>query len=585
MRTNRSLGRALSVAVGVAVAAAVAVAPAAAAEGDLTLASTAQGGPKGDGSSFEPSLSSDGTRVAFHSYSSNLVEGDANGSYDVFVKDLVTGEVILASATQDGSQGNGNSLYPSLSADGTSVTFSSEATNLAAGDTDTHTDIYVKDLDTGELTLATVDENGAKSNDGSNRPSISADGNRVAFWSYASNWVTGDTELTADVFVKDLSTDELILASADQQGAKGNQSSSSASLSADGTRVAFHSSATNLADDDTDTTQDVYVKDLLTGTVTLASTADNGDKSNRYSAYPKLSADGTRVAFESESTNLGEGDTDTTSDVFVKNLTTGELTLASADGNGTKGDGASRLPHLSADGSRVAFYTGATNLVPGDTDEIIDVLVKNLVTGALVLASTAENGTKGNAISYHPNLSADGTQVAFASAASNLGEGDTDPNIDVYVKTLEARVDPPPPVEPAPTCSGRTATVYVASGTVVGGPDSGQTYAGQLRGTEGPDVIVGTAQADSVLAAGGDDLVCALGGADTAYGGSGADQLLGEDGPDRLSGNNGRDTLTGGAGNDRLTGGTQADRFNGGAGRDTATDYRRAQGDTITAVP
>jgi Tol biopolymer transport system component len=587
MRTTMSSGRVLAVAVAATVGWAVAIVPAAAAEGDLTLASATAAGIPGNSVSDEPSLSADGTLVAFHSYASNLVEGgtDDDDAADVFVKNLVSGEVTLVSAKQDGMEANGNSFYSSLSADGTHVAFSTDATNLAAGDTDTKTDIYVKNLLTGELTLASVDENGAKADDDSNRPSLSADGSRVAFWSYAANWVAGDAELTADVFVKDLVSGDLILASADSTGTRGDGHSDSASLSADGTRVAFHSLARNLVEGDTNNSMDVFVKNLLTGTVTLASAADDGTKGDSYSGLPSLSADGTRVAFESTADNLGEGATETIY-VYVKDLVSGELTLASTDENGHEGTRASKSPSLSSDGFRVAFYSNADDLVEADPDTTSDVYVKDLVSQELTLASTAEDGTKGNGFSQEPSLSGDGSRVAFSSVAINLGEGDTDGYTDVYVKTVAAPVDPPPPPDPAPTCEGREATVYVsAAGLIVGGPDAGQPYAGQLRGTDGPDVIVGTPQADSVLAAGGDDLVCALGGGDTAYGGAGADRLLGNDGPDRLSGNNGRDTLVGGYGNDRLTGGTQADRFNGGPQQDTATDYSRAQGDTITAVP
>ena len=582
MRMSTSFRRGLTVMTAAAVAWGVAAAPAAAAPEDLTLASTADGGPKGNSSSQEPSLSADGTRVAFFSYASNLVEGDTNERADVFVKDLVTGELVRVSTAEDGTEANGLSAYPSLSADGTRVAFSSDATNLVEDDTDTYTDIYVKDLETGELILASVDANGDKGDEGGNRPSLSANGSRVAFWSYASNWVAGDTELTADVFVKDLDTGELLLASADQNGTRGNGGSSSASLSADGTRVAFESQASNLVGGDTDGDTDVFVKDLPTDVVILASADGAGTSGNSSSAYPSLSADGNRVAFESLASNFGEGDTDTVLDAYVKDLVTGDLTLASVAEDGTEGDGNSRGARLSHDGSRVAFYTEASNLVPGDTDRATDVLVTELATGSLTLASTAEDGTKGNNGSFQPSLSADGSQVAFASVATNLDEGDTDQFQDVYVKGDAATVAP----EPAPTCEGRTATVYVSStGQVVGGPATGQAYAGTLRGTDGPDVLVGTSQADAVYGAGGDDLVCALGGGDSAFGGPGADQLFGNDGADRLTGNNGRDTLVGGYGADRLTGGTQADRFNGGPQRDTATDYSRAQGDTITAVP
>src|SRR3954447_8184949 len=162
MPTNRSLWRALSVAAGVAVASAVSVAPAAAAEEDLTLASTAEGGPKGNQQSSRPSLSADGTRVVFWSFASNLVDGDDNNSADVFVKDLTTGQLTLVSTAQDGTKGNASSMFPSLSADGTHVAFSSEASNLVEGDTNNQTDVFVKNLATGTVTLASTAADGTQ---------------------------------------------------------------------------------------------------------------------------------------------------------------------------------------------------------------------------------------------------------------------------------------------------------------------------------------------------------------------------------------------------------------------------------------
>ena len=111
-----------------------------------------------------------------------------------------------------------------------------------------------------------------------------------------------------------------------------------------------------------------------------------------------------------------------------------------------------------------------------------------------------------------------------------------------------------------PNCDGRRATIYVANGTIVGGPDSGQLYTGTLRGTDGADLISGTARADTIIAGDGNDAVCAIGGADT------------------VSGEGGNDRLYGG-------GGDGADRFIGGGGTDTATDYNSAQGDTRTTIP
>lgn len=149
--------------------------------------------------------------------------------------------------------------------------------------------------------------------------------------------------------------------------------------------------------------------------------------------------------------------------------------------------------------------------------------------------------------------------------------------------TADDTESPNPPN--APTCDGQRATVYVANGRIVGGPDSGQLYAGTLRGTAGADVINGTTGADTIVASGGADVVCTLGGVDSVSGEGDADKLIGGAANDNLSGGAGADTLQGRTGNDTLTGGDGADRFVGGPGTDTATDYSRAQGDTRVTIP
>src|SRR5919109_4368132 len=227
---------------------------------------------------------------------------------------------------------------------------------------------------------------------------------------------------------------DITLASTSDTGVKGNADSSDPSLSADGTKVAFGSLATNLDPADTDSTHDVYVKDLATGNIILASTSDTGTKGS--GVEPSLSADGTVVAFRSSATNLDPGDTDFIADVYVKDLATGDITLASTSDAGTKGNSHSYKPSLSADGTRVAFWSFATNLDPGDTDGPADVYVKDLVTGEITLVSTSDGGVKGEGPSYDPSLSADGRKVAFWSHATNLDPGDPFPNEDAYVKDL-----------------------------------------------------------------------------------------------------------------------------------------------------
>jgi Ca2+-binding RTX toxin-like protein len=181
----------------------------------------------------------------------------------------------------------------------------------------------------------------------------------------------------------------------------------------------------------------------------------------------------------------------------------------------------------------------------------------------------------------------DTTPTGNAQCSDNVdndGDGFTDYPADPGCTSGSDTTEAPNPPNP-PTCDGRRATVYVASGRIVGGPDSGQPYTGTLRGTAGADVINGTGGADVITAGGGADVVCSLGGADTVTGEAEADKLIGGAGTDNLSGGTGTDTLQGRGGNDTLTGGEGADRFVGGPGTDTATDYNRAQGDTRTTIP
>jgi uncharacterized repeat protein (TIGR01451 family) len=432
-----------------------------AAPGDLVLVSTTAAGVKGDSDSMQPSLSANGTMVAFDSFATNLDAGDTVDDSDVYVKELSTGALTLASAGVDGTKGDNSSANASLAGNGSGVAFDSSATNLDAADTDTLVDVYVKDLASGVLALASISTGGDKGDGSSISPSLSADGTRVAFASASTNLVSTDTDMTSDIFVKDLTTGIVTLASVDALGNKGNGDSSDASISADGMRVAFSSSATNLDPADTESDADVYVKDLLTGQIVLASatTAGKGDGAD---TAPSLSADGSTVAFSSFSTNLDAADTDLAEDVYVKDLDSGSLVLASTSDGGTKGDAGSGAPSVSGDGSKVAFQSVASNLDPGHTDATSDVYVKDLTTMDLALVSSPE--------SFRPSLSATGASVAFESTSITLDPADVDAFVDIYVRELGAA-----PIEadlavtvtdsPDPVASGQllTYTVTVAN--------------------------------------------------------------------------------------------------------------------------
>ena len=399
----------------------------------ITRVSTAADGTQGDNSSLLPSLSADGTKVAFLSDADNLVPGDTNGAEDLFVKDLATGATTRVSTASDGTQSNADSLNPSLSADGTKVLFQSSADNLVPGDTNGAIDVFVKDLATGATTRVSTAADGTQSNANSVVPAFSADGTKVAFASLADNLVPGDTNGTADVFVKDLATGATTRVSTAADGTQGNGLSFAPSLSADGTKIVFDSAADNLVPGDTNGTTDVFVKDLATGAITRVSTAADGTQADSFSQFAALSADGTKVVFDSDADNLVPGDTNGQLDVFVKDIATGAITRVSAAADGTQGNGLSQGRALSADGTRVAFESDADNLVPGDTNGGTDVFVRDLTTGTITRVSIAADGTQGNGNSLTTSLSGDGTKVAFVTGATNLVPGDTNESADILV--------------------------------------------------------------------------------------------------------------------------------------------------------
>jgi Tol biopolymer transport system component len=402
---------------------------------NLFLASTNKLGVKGDHHSEWASVSVGGLKVAFESRAQNLHPDDTDSIDDVFVKDLTSGEIALASTTAAGVKGNADCDTPVLSGDGTRVAFVTRATNLDPRDTEDDQDIYVKDLSTGELFLASTSDSGMKANSNSFQVSISKGGRRVAFNSWASNLDPADADDNTDIYVKDIETGEVILASTSARGANSNSGSDYPALSADGERVAFQSLATNLVARDRDLIVDIYVKDLTSGEIVLASLSEDGNKANGANSHASLSADGTRVAFESLAGNLDPVDRDRFRDIYVKDLVSDDIDVASRSTQGEKGNDHSDRPSLSAGGRRVAYYSFATNLDPRDTDLVPDVYVKDLLTGWLFLASITEVGVKGNGRSESPSLSWSGRTVAFMSNATNLDPRDQSDN-DIYVKLI-----------------------------------------------------------------------------------------------------------------------------------------------------
>jgi uncharacterized repeat protein (TIGR01451 family) len=345
-------------------------------------------------------------------------------------------DLLLVSASVAGAGGNGESFGPSLSADGRLVAFSSTATNLHPADTDAEFDVYVKDLATGAVTLVSRAADGTKANARTTGGAISADGTRVALSTGATNLHPSGSP---GAYVKDLVSDQVIPVSTTATGVQANAGAGSLSLSADGTRVAFTTTATNLDPRDPVDDFDAYVKDLVTGQLMLVSLSASGEKKLGLFGAPvaTISADGSHVAFHSDAAGLTPNDPDDTGDVFVRELSTGKLTLASTNDAGVKGNAQSNTPALSTDGSKVAFGSFATNLDPDMTiSGSGSVYLKDLASGDISLVSRTSAGAPIPGGGFGLSLSADATRVAFASLSAFADPADTDTVSDIYVKDI-----------------------------------------------------------------------------------------------------------------------------------------------------
>jgi len=231
--------------------------------GATTRVSVATGGTQASAVSNEPAISADGRYVAFASSSPNMVPRDTNGTSDVFVRDRVTGVTTRVSLATGGAQARSHSALPAISANGRYIAFPSLASNLVAGDTNGTNDVFVRDRVAGVTTRVSLATGGTQANGESQVPMISADGRYVAFQSGARNLVAGDTNGLYDVFVRDRVsgvTTRVSVASGSTQ-AKGH--SFEPAISADGRYVAFGSWASNLVTGDTNSAADVFVRDRL----------------------------------------------------------------------------------------------------------------------------------------------------------------------------------------------------------------------------------------------------------------------------------------------------------------------------------
>jgi len=373
-----------------------------------------------------PAISGDGRFVAFVSLADNLVPEDTNGFADTFVYDRLTNVTERVSVSSRERQGNehsgliGVAAYPAISGDGRFVAFVSQADNLVSGDRNVNADVFVRDRLLGTTERVSVNSAGEEADIGGQGPAISADGRFVAFQSQAQNLVPGGNPFlfVDQVYVHDRATGTTEIISVNAAGEPGNSLNVQPDISADGRFVVFSSFADNLVPGVQSGLQ-VYLRDRATGTIERITEDTAGEPGDGSSVDPTISLDGRFVAFQTNSGNL-IGDGNHESHILVKDRVTGAFERVSATSTGEPADLLSEHPDITPDGRFVTFFSLATNLVPGDTNNRRDIFVRDRQTGTVVRVSVSTAGVEGNSESEWPAISDDGLVTAFESGSDNL---------------------------------------------------------------------------------------------------------------------------------------------------------------------
>jgi Tol biopolymer transport system component len=402
----------------------------------------ASDGTPGNATSQRPAVSADGHRVAFESVASNLAPGVTNGKSQVYVHDRQTGQTICVSVTPDGSQGNDDSTTAAISGDGQFVAFHSVTTNLVPGGTSGVKQVFVRDCTAGTTTLVSVTSLGNEGNGVSLNATISADGRYVAFNSAATDLVPGVTDGNSQVYVYDTVTKEMVCASLGTDGSQGDGDSYIAYISADGTCVAFISTAGNLVTGMSGGQDLIYVRDLQAGTTSCVSVAPDGTPANAPCTASSISADGRFVGFDSRANNLVAGATNGYENCFVRDRQSGTTVLVSVASGGAQGNSDSDSPQLSADGRFVVFESDASNLVSGDSNDQTDVFLHDLQSGQTTRVSVSASGGQLNDFSWVglSSISTNGSVIAFRTDSTDVVPGITINPGHVYVRDLGSSV-------------------------------------------------------------------------------------------------------------------------------------------------
>ena len=411
----------VALAVSVSALAFVLIVPAASAVTPKTKLISQRGGTQADDDSYVGDISKTGQFITFATDADNLDAGDTNGFRDIYVRNMKNGSTKIVSRSSKGVRTDGDSFRPVISANGRYIAFDSDADFLIDGKKIAGRQVYLRDRKTGKTKLISVNNAGQVANNQSTVPSISANGRLVAFASFGTNLTGKPTGGEVQIYLRDHVARKTYLISKTNAGKPGDGGSSEPAISPDGRRIAYSLVADNLSKVDRNGRQQVYLYNRDSRKTSLVS-KNKGGKAGKHgdSSRPVLSTKAKAIIFSSEARNLVKNDKNGTGDVFRR--TNGKLSMVSRNWKGRQPNKLSWDPDITPSGRYLVYYSDASNMIKAGTNGTDShIYVRDLKTGKVVLASKTK--AKGNGTSLFPKISANSKYLIYQSRATNLIPG------------------------------------------------------------------------------------------------------------------------------------------------------------------